>query len=108
MILVVASSCGFGPFLQEPASQGRSLSNRCHCPFSTRKDALWFTYLADSKTVYVDFRSYQDLETQSARLWEYIGRHPVRRLIIDMRWNQGGNFTKGREYLIYKLIFMPP
>jgi hypothetical protein len=76
-------------------------------PFQHPDDALWFTYLADSKTVYVDFRSYRDLETQSARLWEYIGRHPVRRLIIDMRWNQGGNFTKGREHLIYKLIFMP-
>lgn len=24
-----------------------------------------------------------------------------------MRWNQGGNFAKGREYLIYKIIFMP-
>jgi hypothetical protein len=55
----------------------------------------------------VDFRSYKDLETQSARLWEYIAKHPAKRLIIDMRWNQGGNFTKGREYLIYKLIFMP-
>ena len=76
-------------------------------PFQHQEDALWFTYLADSKTVYVDFRSYQDLETQSARLWEYIERHPVRRLIIDMRWNQGGNFAKGREHLIYKLIFMP-
>ena len=76
-------------------------------PFQRPEDALWFTYLADSKTVYVNFRSYRDLETQSARLWEYIGSHPVSRLIIDMRWNQGGNFTKGREYLIYKLIFMP-
>jgi hypothetical protein len=76
-------------------------------PFQHPEDALWFTYLADSKTVYVDFRSYEGLETQSARLWEYIGRHLVRRLIIDMRWNQGGNYTKGREYLIYKLIFMP-
>jgi hypothetical protein len=76
-------------------------------PFQHPQDALWFTYLDDSKTVYVDFRSYRDLETQSARLWEYVGKHPVSRLIIDMRWNQGGNFTKGREYLIYKLIFMP-
>ncbi len=76
-------------------------------PFQHPEDALWFAYLADSKTVYVNFRSYRDLETQSARLWEYIGRHPVRRLIIDMRWNQGGNFTKGRDHLIYKLIFMP-
>lgn len=76
-------------------------------PFQYPEDALWFTYLADSKTVYVVFRSYHDLEMQSARLWEYIGGHPVTRLIIDMRWNQGGNYAKGREHLIYKIIFMP-
>jgi hypothetical protein len=76
-------------------------------PFQHPEDPLWFTYLADSKTVYVDFRSYRDLDKNSARLWEYVGSHPATRLIIDMRWNQGGNYTKGREYLIYKLIFMP-
>jgi hypothetical protein len=76
-------------------------------PFQRRKEALWFTYLADSKTVYVVFRSYQDLETQAAKLLEFIDRHPVSRLIIDMRWNQGGNYTKGRDYLIYKVLFMP-
>ncbi len=93
-----------------PAGAGRSgevAIEPVPLPFQHPEDALWFTYLADSKTVYVNFRSYRDLETQSARLWEYVGRHPVRRLIIDMRWNQGGNFTKGREYLIYKVIFMP-
>jgi hypothetical protein len=76
-------------------------------PLQHPEDALWFTYLADSKTMYVDFRSYRDLETQSARLWDYVAKHPVTRLIIDMRWNPGGNYTKGREYLVYKLIFMP-
>jgi hypothetical protein len=76
-------------------------------PFQHPEDALWFTYLADSKTVYVDFRSYRDLEAQSAKLLEFLGSHAVRRLIIDMRWNQGGNFTKGRDYLLYKIIFMP-
>lgn len=76
-------------------------------PFQHNDDPLWFTYLADSKTVYVNFRSYRDLDTQSARLWEYLEKHPAERLVIDMRWNQGGNFAKGREYLIYKLILMP-
>ena len=76
-------------------------------PFQHPEEPLWFTYLSDSKTLYVDFRSYRDLEAQSAKLVDYIEKHPVRRLIIDMRWNQGGNFAKGREYLIYKIIFMP-
>lgn len=76
-------------------------------PFQHPEDPFWFKYLADSKTVYVDWRSYQDLKTQSARLLEFIGEHPVDRLIIDMRWNGGGNFTKGREYLLYRVTFMP-
>lgn len=75
-------------------------------PFQHPEEALWFTYLADSKTVYASFRSYRDLETASARLWEFIGRHQPERLVIDMRWNPGGNFAKGREHLLYRLIFM--
>jgi hypothetical protein len=34
-------------------------------------------------------------------------QHPVKRLIIDMSSNRGGNYTEGREYLIYKITFMP-
>jgi hypothetical protein len=76
-------------------------------PFQHPEQPLWFTYLADSETVYTVFRSYNELDTHSARLWDFIASHAVRRLIIDMRWNQGGNYTRGREHLIYKLIFMP-
>jgi hypothetical protein len=86
---------------------GKVASEPVPLPFQHPEEALWFTYLADSKTVYVDFRSYRDLEAQSARLMEYLKSRPVERLIIDMRWNQGGNFAKGREYLVYKIIFMP-
>jgi len=76
-------------------------------PFQHPEDALWFTYLSDSKTVYVNFRSFRDLQAQSAKLWDAVGKLPADRFIIDMRWNEGGNFAHGREYLIYKLIFMP-
>jgi hypothetical protein len=76
-------------------------------PFQHRELPFWFTYLPDSKTIYVDFRSYDKLEEHTGRLWEFIARNPVQRLVVDMRWNGGGNYTKGREYLIYKLAFMP-
>lgn len=75
-------------------------------PFQHPDDPLWFTYLADSKTVYVDFRSYKDLKTRAARLLAYMAKLPVQRLIIDMRWNGGGDYTKGRDYLIYKIAYM--
>ena len=76
-------------------------------PYQHPRDPLWFTYLADSKTVYADWRSYKDIETQSERLLGFIKEHSVNRLIVDMRWNEGGNFAKGRQYLIYKLTFNP-
>jgi len=76
-------------------------------PFLHAGDPFWFTYLPDTGTVYVDFRSYRDLENQAAHLWEFIAHNPVKRLVIDMRWNGGGNYTKGREFLIYKVAFMP-
>lgn len=76
-------------------------------PFQHADDPLWFTYLPDSKTVYVDFRSYKDLKTRAAELTAYIAKRPVERLIIDLRWNGGGDYTKGRDYLIYKIAYMP-
>jgi hypothetical protein len=86
---------------------GEQAKDPAPLPFRHQEEPFWFTYLPDSKVIYADFRSYDDLERQAARLWEFIARNPVQRLVIDMRWNGGGNYTKGREYLIYKLAFMP-
>jgi hypothetical protein len=76
-------------------------------PFQHPEAPFWFTYLPESQTVYVNFRSYQGLEEQARQLLEFIAQHPAKRLIIDMRWNGGGNYVHGREYLISKIIFMP-
>lgn len=80
--------------------------NPAPLPFQHPDDPFWSTYLPDSKTVYVDFRSYENLKSHAARLWDYLATRRVRRLIIDMRWNGGGDYTKGRQYLIYKIIYM--
>jgi hypothetical protein len=83
------------------------LGDQIPLPFQHPNAPFWFTYLSDSQTVYVDFRSYQDLQEETQHLWEFIAQHLVRRLIIDMRWNGGGNYTQGRQYLISKITFMP-
>lgn len=88
-------------------ASGEVANNPVPLPFQHPEDPFWFTYLDDAQTVYVDFRSYRDLQTQSAQLWEFLAKHPAKRLIIDMRWNEGGDYTKGRQYLIYKVVFMP-
>jgi hypothetical protein len=94
----------------EPPGESRALvmdSDRIPLPFQHPEAPLWFTYLADSQTVYVDFRSYEDLQKETKPLWEFLAQHPVRRTIIDLRWNSGGNFVHGREYLVSKITFMP-
>ena len=83
------------------------LDDRVPLPFQHPEDPLWFTYLPDSQTVYVDFRSYQNLEQETKPLWDFIAQHSPKRLIVDMRWNIGGNYVHGREYLVSKIIFLP-
>lgn len=75
-------------------------------PFQHPQDSFWFTYLAASQAVYVDFRSYESLKRHCALLFAYMAKRPAKRLIVDMRWNGGGDYTKGREYLIYKIVYM--
>jgi hypothetical protein len=52
--------------------------------------------LPDSKTVYFQYnavlnQSKEPLEKFCKRLFEFIDQHDVDRLVIDMRWNGGGN-----------------
>jgi hypothetical protein len=84
-----------------------ALNDQVPLPFQHPEAPFWFTYLSDSQTVYVDFRSYQGLQEEAGHLWEFMTQHPAKRLIIDMRWNGGGNFMHGREYFVSKITFMP-
>jgi hypothetical protein len=57
---------------------------------------FWFEYLADSKTVYVQFNGVANKETEtvadfSKRLFDFVSKNPVERFILDLRWNGGGN-----------------
>src|SRR5205085_8862733 len=56
----------------------------------------WFEYLPERKVVYCQYNQVandpqESLEAFSARLFRFIADNPVDRLVIDMRWNNGGN-----------------
>ena len=60
------------------------------------RDLFWFEYLADSKTVYVQFNGVANKENEtvadfSKRLFEFVEKNPVDRFVLDLRWNGGGN-----------------
>jgi tetratricopeptide (TPR) repeat protein len=60
--------------------------------------AYWFEYLPDNKTVYFGFNSIandpkESLADFTSRLFRFINEKDVEKLVIDLRWNNGGNTT---------------
>ena len=67
-------------------------------PLYLRKPNLpyWFEYLPENRTVYFQFNSVSNNQQEplakfSERLFQFINEHDVDKLVIDMRWNNGGN-----------------
>jgi hypothetical protein len=59
-------------------------------------EPYWFTSLPDVRALYFQFNSVRDAPGESLadfieRLFAWIEDHDVERLIVDMRWNGGGN-----------------
>ncbi len=61
------------------------------------------TWLADAKTVYVAFRGYDDLKSKARALWKLVDAQPVKKVVVDLRQNGGGDYTEGREHLVSQL-----
>jgi Peptidase family S41 len=89
-----------------PAKEWIDASDRVALHRSNVEKPFWFTYLADARTVYVQFRSYMGLDQHARRLWNFIDSHKVERLIFDLRHNGGGNYTEARKHLVYPVQFM--
>jgi tetratricopeptide (TPR) repeat protein len=61
-----------------------------------RRTNYWFERLPDSKTVYFQFNLVVNSPTETLdafleRLFRFIEEQKIEKLIIDMRWNNGGN-----------------
>jgi tetratricopeptide (TPR) repeat protein len=72
------------------------------------KAPYWFEYLPDSRVVYFQYNEVRDddkepLEKFCRRLFKFLDKQPVEKLVIDLRWNGGGNLFLNRP-LIHGLI----
>lgn len=68
----------------------------------------WFTYLREERTVYFQFNAVQNASPEplaafTERLFRFIDDHEVEKLVIDIRWNSGGN-TFLELPLLHRLI----
>ena len=73
-----------------------------------RRAMYWFEQIPGSSTVYFQFNSVSDGSTESLqefleRLFAFLDERKIEKLIIDLRWNNGGN-TKLLPPLIQGLI----
>jgi len=66
-------------------------------------DPFWFTYLEDINAVYVNFKKYDNLNRDADKLFDFIEQKRATRLIVDLRFNGGGDFKKGRRLLISRI-----
>jgi len=70
-----------------------------------RTDPHWFEYLPDKRAVFCQVNAIQDKPDEtmavfSARLADFIEANPVERLILDLRWNGGGNNYLNRSLIL--------
>lgn len=67
-------------------------------PENSQLENLWFTSLNDSKTIYINFKTYpseEEMTTFSEGAYQFIQDHKSEHLIIDLRDNYGGDLYKG-------------
>ena len=66
-------------------------------------EPLWYGYLPESRTIYVNFSGYprrRAFAELSRELFAFIDRQPAERIVVDMRNNGGGDFSRGREFVV--------
>src|SRR5688572_29131105 len=79
-------------------------ANKAQPLFSQKlNDPFWFTYLEDIGAVYLNFKKYDNLAADAKELFAFLESHHATKLIVDLRFNGGGDFIKGRKHLISKI-----
>ena len=67
------------------------------------EEALSFTYLEASKTVYANFRTYDALPARAKALWTLVDEKAPSKIVFDLRQNGGGDPKLGRKHLVEEL-----
>lgn len=95
-----------------PRDEGRLASAAQDTPLSRQRlgEDLWYTFLPESGTLYVGFRGYPprpEFQAFFDEVFRFAEENPVGRMVIDLRQNPGGDFTKGRDLLLPRLLQHP-
>jgi tetratricopeptide (TPR) repeat protein len=75
------------------------------------RSACWFQHLAGARTVYAQMNRVQNAAGESMaafadRLFAFVEAHDVEKLVLDLRWNDGGNTFLARP-LLRRIVSSP-
>jgi hypothetical protein len=87
----------------DPARRWISASKTIPLFRQKQNEAFWFSYIEELKAVYVNWKKYDELNKDSKELFAFIKAHSTERLIVDLRFNGGGDYFKGRKFMIDKI-----
>jgi len=73
-----------------------------------RQNEYWFEFLADSKTIYVQYNAVRSKGDEPIdkfwdRVFKFIQDNPVEHMVLDIRWNGGGNLFLN-DSLLYGIV----
>jgi hypothetical protein len=72
--------------------------------FRERPDeTFWYTWLPESRTVYCNWRTYQNLRKQASGLMAFVKDKRPDKLIIDLRENGGGDYFVGLRNMVHPI-----
>jgi tetratricopeptide (TPR) repeat protein len=68
-------------------------------------DYYWFEYFPESRVLYFQYNGCQDkkgesIEEFAERLFGFVESHDVEKLVVDLRWNGGGNMNLSRPLVL--------
>lgn len=100
----VVKSIAFGDQLKQ-----EWISAQRDVPLAQRNPAAAFEILPmpEAKAVFVEWRRYDDLAANAARLWQLVDAGKAEKVIIDLRQNGGGDFNVGRKQMVAQLAKRP-
>lgn len=86
----------------------QTLSTPLPLYLKNRAAAYWFEFLPENKVLYFQYNGVRNEGQESLaqftdRLFKFIASNDIEKLVIDMRWNNGGN-TFLSQPLLYALI----
>jgi hypothetical protein len=63
-------------------------------------ETFWYEWLPEARTVYCNWRSYDDLRQRSRGLFELIEKQRPDKLVVDLRQNGGGDYFVGLACMV--------